>query len=608
MGVTVVLTGTVRQPNPAADDQGGSCVSQNASSLDQHREAVDRALTEAGLGWDTWPEVAAAGPLADRDRLSALLLLLAVPQRRRDVPGGAQIYLDDGVEVIERLRRRRLPWDRTTARLALAVVTEREDFDDLRVAVALQGAMAVCAAGAADTLLLDELDRCAVWLDALSPELWRVPEMRLRLRQVRAAAAPPDLLDLSMLRAGDAWGAQAAEAARALPADDLAPLVRRLGELGARKPSQAWLRSVEECLRPDAARELVEAWLQLAAVTDVVPPDDAAAFSGGMLFTYDNEHLVRAAVLATRSLTDAPWVPVCLGVLARRGAATSGRPGMTASLALKVAGAAVDTLAARGTPADRVVLGELLEDLSRRDLVKRVGAALGREGRAGERDATLRKDKASAVRRKADPSPRRARAAVDVLLRRHLGPELRRLGFTGGPRSWRRLHPDRVDVIALGSHDEDRLSVSYGTRFDAAHPDGEPFPVEREKARDYHLDVRVTEDWPSTAAELDRCAEHIESAVIPFLDSLGRYELVLAYLQRGAGAPPSAEALDGPGDDGLLGLLASAAGDRPTAVAHLEQRVAATEDWASDSYVDPDVSSAAVRFWSDQLERARRLP
>ena len=84
-------------------------MSQNASSLDQHREAVDRALTEAGLGWDTWPEVAAAGPLADRDRLSALLLLLAVPQRRRDVPGGALVYLDDGVEVIERLRRRRLP-------------------------------------------------------------------------------------------------------------------------------------------------------------------------------------------------------------------------------------------------------------------------------------------------------------------------------------------------------------------------------------------------------------------------------------------------------------------------------------------------------------------
>jgi hypothetical protein len=283
---------------------------------------------------------------------------------------------------------------------------------------------------------------------------------------------------------------------------------------------------------------------------------------------------------------------------------------MTASLALKVASAAVDTLATRGTPTDREVLEELLVDLSRRDLVKRVGTALGRQAQAAERIEALRREKAAAVRRKADPAPRQARAIADALLRQHLGPELRRHGFHTGGRTWRRLHEDRVDVVAFGSSGG-RIHLSYGTRFDAAHPDHEPHPVDRAKVRDYHLDIRLVEDWSATGPDLDRCARHLGATVVPFLDTLARYEFARAYLEHGAGAPNSADSLETPGSprvSGVLGLLASAAGDQPTAVENLAHQLAAAESWAnSPEGRCGDTANADVAFWRRELDRARRL-
>ena len=277
---------------------------------------------------------------------------------------------------------------------------------------------------------------------------------------------------------------------------------------------------------------------------------------------------------------------------------------MTASLALKVAGAAVDTLAARGGAADRAVLEQLLEDLSRRDLVRRVGAALGRDEEAARRDEELRKVKAAAVRRNADPAPREARAAVDALLRTHVTPVLRQHGFAGGGRTLRRFHDDRVDVVALGSS-EDRLSVTYGTRFDDAHPPDEPFPVSRQSVRSPHLDIRLAEHLPATPDELARFAVRLAEVVVPFLDTLGRYELVVAHLEHGAGVPDGALRLDGapgPATSGFLGLLALAVGDRARAVEHLGRRVA-----FEDSDVLGERDLAWVAFWARHLERARRL-
>lgn len=564
---------------------------------------MDRALSEAGLGWDAWPEAAADPALDASVRLSALLLMLGLEAPRIQMQGDYQELADPTVGVIDRLRRNKLPWDAASASTALRTVTALEDFDDRRVTVALRGAEQVCAAGLADTGLLDALRGLSERLGRFADHVWRVPETQELARRVLVAASPPDLLDLTLLREhADSWGGPAREAARQAPGDAVAPLVRLLGELGTRKPSRTWLAAVSSALTVEPASLLLRRWLELAADADVVPPrpDTTVATSGGMLFCRGNDDLVRAAVLASR-LLDEPWVPGVLGVLARRGAAASGAPGMTEALALKVAGAAVDSLAARGTPADRQVLEELLDDLGRRDLVRRVGAALGREEEASRRDEELRQVKAAAVRRKADPAPGRTRAAVDVLLRRHVVPVLRGCGFTGSGRTLRRFHDDRVDLVSLGSS-EDRLSVTYGAWFDGAHPPDSPFPVSRDRVRSEHLDIRLAEHLAATPEDLARFAGRLGEVVLPFLDTLGRYELVVAFAEHGAGSPDGALQVEGapsPATSGFLGLLALSVGDHERAVRHLAARVVFEEREAYEP--DPE----AIELWRRRLERVR---
>jgi hypothetical protein len=168
--------------------------------------------------------------------------------------------------------------------------------------------------------------------------------------------------------------------------------------------------------------------------------------------------------------------------------------------------------------------------------VKRIGQAVGEGDRAAERDRTLRREKAAAVRRKADPAPIAARAGVDALIRRLVAPELRRAGFKGSGRTFKREHADRVDVVALLSS-AGRIGLEYGARFDAAHPPGVGWPVSRAEARSWHLDVRVGETWDATAVSLEALAAHLGESVVPFLDSLGRHELLVAYVEHRAGAP-----------------------------------------------------------------------
>ena len=571
--------------------------------LERHRQVVDRALADAGLGWDAWPEAATDATLDASVRLSALLLMLGLTAPRIEMEGGYREFTDPTVEAIDRLRRNKLPWDAATATTALRTVTALEDFDERRVTVALRGAEQVCAAGLADTALLDALLEVSEALGQLAEHVWRVPETQELARRVLVAASPPDLLDLTLLREhGDGWGGPAREVAREAPGEAVAPLVRLLGELGTRKPSGTWLAAVSSALTAEPAQDLLRRWLELAADADVVPlrPDTTVALSGGMLFCRGNDDLVRAAVLASR-LIDEPWVPGVLGVLARRGAATSGAPGMTEALALKVASAAVATLAARGTPGDRDVLEQLLEDLSRRDLVRRVGAALGRDEEAARRDHELRRVKAAAVRSKADPAPRQTRAAVDALLRSHVTPVLRARGFTGSGRTLRRCHDDRVDLISLGSS-EDHLSVTYGTWFDGAHPADDPFPVSRDRVASQHLDIRLAEHFTATPEALALFAGRLGDVVLPFLDTLGRYELVVAFAEHGAGFPDGALTLEGgpsPATSGFLGLLALSVGDHERAVRHLEARVVFEESEA----FEPDPEN--IEFWRRHLERAR---
>lgn len=575
-------------------------------TIETERQLVERALSDLGLRWTDWPACAATGGLGGRAELATLLILLSdrdeQPWLTVEVPSSGP----SEPTVIDRLRRRRLPWDATTARLAVDVATAGGAFDARRVTVALRGSEEVCASGAADVALLDSLGCCRRWLEDLSGDQWGVPQARLLVRRVIAAAAPPELLDLSLVVDGDGWGVPARQRAREADPDAAGRLVRRLGELGARKPSRRWSRDCADALGAPAARGLLRRWLELAADAPIVEADETLAFAGGMLFAPGNDDLVRAAVLATSLLPEEAWVPPLLGVLARRGAASSHVPGMTAALSLKVASAAVDALATRGTPSDRAVLGELLEDLSRRDLVRRVGAALGRQDEAAGRDAEIRRAKAAAVRSKADPRPRQARAAADVLIRRHVAPVLRSEGFVGRGRTWRRFHSDRVDVVSIGSSGSE-MSVGYGTRFDAVHPGGELFPVPRDEVRYGQLDASLSFTARASERGLAGCARRLAEDVVPFLDGLGSYEAARAYLETGAGVPTGSTAMDNPGSPvvlGVLGLLAQAAGDQDRAVGCLAQRLAFVETLET-LREDPSGHEAEVSFWRAQLERAR---
>lgn len=355
--------------------------------MEHHRVVVDRALDRLGLGWDAWPDVVANEVFSGVERLSALILLLAaIPEAER--PGIRAIRIDPEDDSLDWLGRQRHPWQRIsrlrypwspdTARLAVTAVTRRDAYDDRRVAIALRGAALVCDSGEADAALLDALRECTEWLDQVPSEEWRVGEMRNLARRGIAAATPPQLLDLSLLVEGDAWAGPARAAAQRLPDNDIAPLVRRLGALGPRRPSKAWLKATEEALEPPAARDMLTRWVALAANAPVVPelPGKRIGDVPGTLFAPGNLDIVRAATVATRFLHDYPRIPDLLGVLARRGSAHNGMPAIPEALALKVAFAAVDSLVARKTPVDIAVLKQLRGDVARRDLARRVRTAL----------------------------------------------------------------------------------------------------------------------------------------------------------------------------------------------------------------------------------------
>ncbi|GEB12030.1 hypothetical protein [Pimelobacter simplex] len=366
-------------------------MSEADAPLTAHRARVDAALTALGLGWEAWPRVLTDRRLDPEVRLSGLLVLLAAgePARRsgpRVLWFSVEMLTDPERDWLGRdrqpwdhLSRVRLPWTATTATTALESL-RGQAYDDRRVALALRGAAAVCADGAADAALLEALTRTAAGLDGAADEEPRVVELRHLARRTLASATPPELLDLSLLVDGDTWSGPARAAARARPADEVTALVRVLSGLGPRRPAQRWWREVGALLEPatSPARALLREWVELAARADVVPewPGSRVGWCCGVLFVGTNVDVVRAAVLATAALPAETWPAEHLGVIARRGAEHNGMAGMAEALSLKTASAAIDALVRRGGADDRRVLTELRYALRRKDLLKRVVAAL----------------------------------------------------------------------------------------------------------------------------------------------------------------------------------------------------------------------------------------
>lgn len=583
------------------------------TDLDVERETVERALAHSGTGWDAWPAVAATAAWTQRERLAALLLLLSTPERRVELGNGDhQLLPDPGDDVIDLLRRQPLPWDAATARLGLEAVAER-GFDDRRVRVVLRAAECVCASGHADLHLLDELRAFSSWLD-VHPHRYGLPEARQAVARALASAEPTMALDLSVVHDGDGWGAAAREAARRADTEAVAPLVRVLGELGHRLPASHWAERVRDALRPCEARQLLKDWLVLASEVEASAAYDAAGCPQPFLLTAGNEDVVRAAVLATRYLDDSrdrdgTWVPRVLGSLARRGPAAC--PAPPGAHGLTVAGAAVDTLAARGGKAERSVLSELFAELDRPDLVRRVGAALSSlpevsamTGGTEPGDSLLTRTRPD-VRPDTRPRVRpagRVREAVALLLIRHLVPTLRAAGFDGAGRTWRRRHPDRVDVVHLGTVGED-LALTYGVWFDAAHPSDHPHPQDRARLTCEDVDVRFRETWVAVPEELERCADHLAREVVPFLDTFGVYELAREHMLFGGAVPTGAQVLGTPScpaHQEVLGLLALAVGDHATAVHVLGE-------WVARLGGAPEGGAGERTFWTARLEQATRL-
>ena len=420
--------------------------------VDAHYKRVREAFDALGVTWAAWPQAVLDPRLDPEVRLSAVLVLLAgtgddhAPED--DVIVRVVGEEDPGLDLMgrhrtpwEQLPHLRLPWTAPTATTAVESVSGGWSYDDRRVTLALRGAGQVCAAGHADAALLDALAACTAFLDVVGDEQYRIKDLRSHVRRVVASASHPELLDLSLLVDGDSWAGPAREAARAAPAEAVAPLVRLLGCLGPGKPSARWLREVEATLRTPAARAVLKSWIVLAAEAEVVPewPGGDLADCPGTLFVHTNTDVVRAAAWATSRLTDEDWPLQALETLARRGAGHNGLAGFPQALSLKVATAAVEVLIARGGAPEQRVLGTLLQDLTRRELLRKIGKALDRQEEVKAREVELVAERAREQRRRANLTTPKARSAMDSLLRAHFGPTLRERGFTGGPRTWRRV-------------------------------------------------------------------------------------------------------------------------------------------------------------------------
>lgn len=606
---------------------------------DSLQRKVDRAVERVDGGAGEWPDAILDDAVTPEERLAALLVMLGRPLGE----WGRLALSPEERRLFDSLRRRALPWDADHAAFALDTMLTTS-WDHERTGIALRGAEAAIANGSTDARLHDALHRVAERLEALTVEsaplgIFGLEPARRRARRLLAGMLPAGVLDLSFLAEGDNWAEPAREAARRTPTEEVESLLRLLRELGHRAAPKRWGDSVREMLTHEEPREVLIEWIRLA--TETPETDDPAPNAPPVrLFAPGNDDVVRAAVLAAGFLPAASAIPApLLGTLALRGAETRPgtadpltsvlltRPGSPESLALKVAGAAIDTLGQRGGPDDRAELTRLLETLTRRDLVKRVGARLGEDGvaRAEARDRELKRSKAAAVRAHGDPAPRRARAELDKRLRTDVGRTLRDLGFRSTGRIWRRFHPTHVDVMRIGPDGsgfsvaylggapyvvraadapENRLEIQYGVSFDAINPSEPPYSVRnRDLVVATGADLTMKEHgWPDEPVSLALLADRLRHVIVPFLDDLGRRESLAAVLDGRTPLPLSADGqplhlAGGPPPDLLLGALALEAGD----LSEARRLITRWIETSAERYPDDECEGLRRDYWRRRL-------
>ena len=458
--------------------------------LARHRERALDVLLPAAAAFDgTMPLRAtpAGTTLLGQERqllISVAVSAAAAAVERRRFQGrrgaAGQVFVPDPAdafpaEVLAALRRRRLPFTAPDVELLLNLGTstvERDvpptgSFEPLSFAVA--AARVFLGQHSAGAPVVASLGQAAAALGAL--ELGPTNEgaaLRRRIQALVAANTPGGLLDLSLLDPRDAWAKPTEEVLRDHAArwDGVQRLVALLARADTPRPTVWWRREAEALAEDysrfgDVLRELLEPIVHIDLSTSGV------AWPPGWLLAPSNETLARGATWATAAL-DEPWVVGLLGRLALRGAARAPHPRVTMPLSRKVAGAAVETLAAIGTSDAVAELRVLLGEIRHRELLRRIAVLVGEDDTAtATRDERIRREKAREIRRKADPEPRRRQQLATRAVARELAPLLSAAGFVDnvGRTFWRDAD-DRVEALhCRAGHEGVTLELGIWFRF-----------------------------------------------------------------------------------------------------------------------------------------------
>ncbi len=359
------------------------------------------------------------------------------------------------LDLLRSLRRLKLPYAPSDVELLVDLSPARHWFDETVYAITAAGR--VLAESPGSPAVLAGLERLRARL-AETPDQSHVVGYRdaaARIAALLAGQAPGGLLDLSVLDDRDSWVDTAREVLRAHASrrDGVQEVLAHLAAARGSHPSKRWAARAEELLTADTAqfiRELLEPVLEV----ELVPTPEDVWWPPSWLLAPGNESILRGAAWTLR-VVDGPWVVPLLGRLALRCCASSPDPTVTTALSAPVGNAAVDSLVARRAtdPEAHGELVRLLGEIRRRDVLKRIAAAVGEaSGQTEVRDEAVRRQKERLVRAKANPAPATEQRAANERVRADLAQRLRDAGFAArrGRTFWRH-HANRVEIVHVAS-------------------------------------------------------------------------------------------------------------------------------------------------------------
>jgi hypothetical protein len=445
--------------------------------LGEHRARVAASL-EALTGFTgystahlkAWPGGADLLEL-DPDLLVSVALVTTAGLRAYSAAPGeyaAELAVDEllGRTILGALRSRRLPW--SADQVALLLRASVAGFDQTAVMFALGVAKRFLAGHPGDPGVYDALVEVERVLLAVPGHVYQVPELRQRTHTLIAAQAPGSLLDLSTIATTDAWGADARVAIEAAVAEEprLAELLPLLAEARSARPTAAWSRAVNDLVAVSpVASTLLHDLLAPLVTLELTPtryegPHDEHFWSASTwLVTPGNAVLLRGAALAT-TYVDGPaeivdTLVALLGHLVLRGASRHPQRFITLAQCAPLASGALEALVVRherGEAEATAQLRLLADELTRKDLLKRVHAALQIDPAAAkEREFAVNSEKRRAVARAANPLPKRQRADLVRLVRAEVAPTLREAGFAGGRgMTFVRTQERHQDAVVVG--------------------------------------------------------------------------------------------------------------------------------------------------------------